>query len=299
MNNRVRYNLSDIQMSSFFQMPKFLFNKEFKGLSSDAKILYCLLKDRHELSLSNKWFDSKGDVFLIYTRKEMECMLGLSDKTVNKAMKNLKEFNLVDEIRQGLNKPNKIYLLTTTNPDYTRSRRISDSGDGDFPIQESENFRPINTDINNTDINNQSINQSYSNSNTKDKNMIDEIDNKTYIEYMEIIKENIDYEFLITDFKHREDILNEMLDLLVLTICSNKTYIRVNGVDEPSAIVKSQFLKLNSEHIKYVDECMQNSTTKKSNIKNYLLTALYNAPTSLGNYYQASVMHDLYGKKDK
>lgn len=124
MNNRIRYSIKETYRNLFFQMPKFLFNDEFKDLSNDARILYCLLKDRHELSLANKWYDLNGDVFIIYTRKEMQDMLNLSENTIAKAMKHLKRFNLIQEEKQGLGKPNKIYLLTTADADLRLTRKI-------------------------------------------------------------------------------------------------------------------------------------------------------------------------------
>jgi len=81
----------------------------------------------------------------------------------------------------------------------------------------------------------------------------------------------------------------------VETVCSNKKYIRVAGTDYPAEVVRSRLLKLDSEHIKFVFSCLQENTTKIRNIKQYLLTTLYNAPTTIGNYYSALVQHDLYG----
>ena len=114
-------------------------------------------------------------------------------------------------------------------------------------------------------------------------------------EYREIIMENIDYDILRMDMPYDHDRLEEILELIVETVCSNKKYIRVAGTDYPSEVVRSRLLKLDSEHIKFVFSCLQENTTKIRNIKQYLLTTLYNAPTTIGNYYSALVQHDLYG----
>lgn len=113
--------------------------------------------------------------------------------------------------------------------------------------------------------------------------------------YREIIRENIDYDYLRSDLPYDHDRLEEILELLVETVCSTKKYIRVAGSDIPAEVVRSRLLKLDMEHIKFVFDCLKENTTKIRNIKQYLLTTLYNAPTTIGSYYSALVQHDLYG----
>ncbi len=117
-------------------------------------------------------------------------------------------------------------------------------------------------------------------------------------EYREIIKENIDYDILLSDMPYDHDRLEEILELIVETVCSTKKYIRVAGTDYPSEVVRSRLLKLDAEHIRFVFDCLKENTTKIRNIKQYLLTTLYNAPTTIGNYYSALVQHDMYGSRD-
>ena len=113
--------------------------------------------------------------------------------------------------------------------------------------------------------------------------------------YREIIKENICYDYLLSDLPYDHDRLEEILELLVETVCSTKKYIRVAGSDYPAEVVRSRLLKLDMEHIKFVFDCLKENTTKIRNIKQYLLTTLYNAPTTIGSYYSALVQHDMYG----
>ena len=113
--------------------------------------------------------------------------------------------------------------------------------------------------------------------------------------YREIIKENICYDYLLSDLPYDHDRLEEILELLVETVCSTKKYIRVAGSDYPAEVVRSRLLKLEMEHIKFVFDCLKENTTKIRNIKQYLLTTLYNAPTTIGSYYSALVQHDMYG----
>ena len=113
--------------------------------------------------------------------------------------------------------------------------------------------------------------------------------------YREIIKENISYDYLLSDLPYDHDRLEEILELLVETVCSTKKYIRVAGSDYTAEVVRSRLLKLDMEHIKFVFDCLKENTTKIRNIKQYLLTTLYNAPTTIGSYYSALVQHDMYG----
>ena len=113
--------------------------------------------------------------------------------------------------------------------------------------------------------------------------------------YREIIKENIEYDILLENLPYNHDQINEMVELIVETVCSTKKYIRVAGSDFPAEVVRSRLMKLNASHIEFVISCLKENTTKVRNIKQYLLTTLYNAPTTIDSYYSALVQHDLYG----
>lgn len=113
--------------------------------------------------------------------------------------------------------------------------------------------------------------------------------------YREIILENIDYDILTQDEKLDRDRLDELVELMVDTVCSNREMIRIAGDDYPAEVVKSRFLKIDSSHIEYVLERMRENTTYVRNIKKYLLAALYNAPTTINSYYSSLVQHDMYG----
>ena len=116
--------------------------------------------------------------------------------------------------------------------------------------------------------------------------------------YREVIRENIDYDLLLQEKPYDEDRLDEIVELLVETVCSNRKQIRVGGSDFPAEVVKSRLLKLDAEHIRFVFDCLGQNTTKVRNIRQYLLTTLYNAPATIGNYYSALVNHDMYGSSE-
>lgn len=116
--------------------------------------------------------------------------------------------------------------------------------------------------------------------------------------YREIIRENIGYEYLLHDFPYDHDRIDELVELMTETVCSGRQHIRVAGSDYPAEVVKSRMLKIDGEHIKFVFDCLKENTTKVRNIKQYMLTTLWNAPTTIGSYYSALVNHDQYGGSD-
>ena len=115
--------------------------------------------------------------------------------------------------------------------------------------------------------------------------------------YREIIKDNIDYDILIQDPKMDKDRLDEIVEIMLETVCTARKTIRIAGDDYPAELVKSKFLKLNSSHIEFVLDCMRENTTKVRNIKQYLKAVLFNAPSTIDSYYTALVNHDFYGSK--
>lgn len=113
--------------------------------------------------------------------------------------------------------------------------------------------------------------------------------------YRDLIKENISYEILRQDMPYDCDRLDEIVELMVETVCSTRKQIRVSGSDYPAQVVKSRLLKLDSEHIRFVFDCLKQNTTRVRNIRQYLLAVLFNAPTTIGNYYSALVNYDMHG----
>ena len=113
--------------------------------------------------------------------------------------------------------------------------------------------------------------------------------------YRELILENIEYDFWKNSDRVDHEMLDEITELIVDTVCSARKTIRIAGDDYPAEVVKSRFLKLDSSHVQYVMDCMKNNTSYVRNIKKYLLAALYNAPTTINSYYSSLVQHDMYG----
>ncbi len=114
-----------------------------------------------------------------------------------------------------------------------------------------------------------------------------------YRVYEEIVKDNICYDILKQDMPYDHDRIDEIVDLILETVCTRRRTVRIAGDDYPADLVKSKFMKLDSEHIRFVLDCMRENTTKIRNIKQYLRAALFNAPSTIGNYYTSLVAHDM------
>ena len=115
----------------------------------------------------------------------------------------------------------------------------------------------------------------------------------TFESYRELILEIIDYDILAGDPHVDREQLDEIVDLVQETVCSTRSQIRVAGNDYPSEVVRSKLLKLNGEHIRFVMDCLKQNTTRIRSIRQYLLAALFNAPSTMNSYYAALVAHDM------
>ncbi|MBS5935266.1 MAG: replication initiator protein A [Clostridiales bacterium] len=159
-----------------------------------------------------------------------------------------------------------------------------------------------NTNINNTDFSNQSI-SNLSKSEVIEMDMMDRTseeeklrsntalyssaEGRSVSKYMRYIRQQIDYDCLVADFA--KDEIDEIVDLMIETICIKRDTIWIAGAEQPYELVKSKFMKLNAMHIRYVIDCMKENRTKVRNIKNYMLTALFNSSSTINMYYQAKV----------
>ena len=123
----------------------------------------------------------------------------------------------------------------------------------------------------------------------RDAMSVTEIEN-----YRELILENIEYDCMKQRYPLYLDDLNEIVELLVETVCAKRKTTRISGADFPHEIVRSRFLKLDSSHIEFVMDCLQKNTTQVRNMKQYLLAVLFNAPTTMNNHYTSLVNHDMH-----
>ena len=285
---------------SFIRIPTVLFSQEqFKNISPEAKVLYGILLKRMDLSAKNGWFDDQGRVYIICTLEEIMETLNCGNQKAVKLMDELEEkIGLIERKRQGLGKPNLIYVknficpvdkVDNSAPSHFLRCENHTSGDVKITLQEVRKSHGSNTDNNDTD-NRYTENPIYPGS--------DEEEMRARMICKSFFEDQIEYDYLLDQYPYERETIRGILDLLVDTYCSKRKYIRVAGDDKPADVVKSQIAKLNSSHIQYVMDCLKENTTDVRNIKQYLLAALYNAPTTISPYYQAKVNYDFYGNHD-
>ena len=380
------YYGAEAEQFSFYRVPRLLIKDErFKGLSSDAKLLYGLMLDRMSLSMKNGWLDDENRAYIIYTIDNIREDLGCSKEKAVKVLAELdadKGIGLVEKIRRGLGKPDIIYvknfviqndegrkepynadvsaevgktdfkrsekptsrgqenrLQEVGKTDFKRSEkptsrsqenRLQEVGKTDFKrsenltsrgrenqLQEVGESDPNYTDYNYTDYSqtensqtnnnytdmsdtnpiNQSVRSMDSKGTQEKDNRIDEIDAIDETDaYMALIRKNLEYEHHMKyDQYGDKEMYEEIYETVCDVVCVKRKTIRINGEDYPYELVKSRFLKLNSSHVEYVMGCMKGTVTKITNIRAYLITALYNAPSTMSHYYQQEVQHDMYG----
>ena len=165
--------INEVKNNAFYQLPQWLFDPEYKDMSLRAKVVYALIFDRRSLSLENNWYDKNGDVYMYFTNQQMMEKLNCSEKTIISSKKELEKYGLIKEVRQGVNRPNRLYINGTVK----------------ITGQELENLQPINTNnIKTNKINTESINPNSDNElhlkEIKDKCKLEEFtkEDKTILE---------------------------------------------------------------------------------------------------------------------
>lgn len=152
--------IDEVKRNVFYQFPQWLLEEEYKEMSLRAKIIYMLVFDRRSLSIKNNWHDTNGDVFIYFTNQQLIDLLGCTEKTIISAKKELEEFGLIREERQGISKPNRIYIFVPSQ-NYSPELEKLQYGTVKNTVQELEKLQTIktnniNTNYTNTDNNNRS-----------------------------------------------------------------------------------------------------------------------------------------------
>ena len=270
------------EMFSYFRVPKILFRDiKFKDLSTDAKTLYGILLDRMGLSVKNGWLDEQGRVYIIFPVQEVMDALGCADNKATKLFRELEKFGLIERKRRGLGKPNLIYVKNFADPRF-RNREKNGSGAADSAQPEAAKSRGNKTEWNKTEGSEPDPFSSDAES---------EPDERTRLEAY--FMQSLEVDLLLRVCPDDEDTIYQIVDLLVDTCSTKRKLLRVAGDDKPAEVVRSRFMKLNADHIRFVLKCLAESAAPVRNMKQYLLAALYNAPTTMQLYYQNQTNHDL------
>ena len=273
------------EMFSYFRVPKILFRDiKFKDLSTDAKTLYGALLDRMGLSVKNGWLDEQGRVYIIFPVQEVMDALGCADNKATKLFRELEKFGLIERKRRGLGKPTLIYVKNFADPRF-RNREKNGSGAADSAQPEAAKSRGNKTEWNNTEM---------SETDPFLSEEGDGADERTRLEAY--FMQSLEVDLLLRACPDEEDTIHQIVNLLVDTCSSKRRMLRVAGDDKPAEVVRSRFMKLNADHIRFVLKCLAESTAPVRNMKQYLMAALYNAPTTMQLYYQNQTNHDLLNR---
>ena len=293
---------------TFYRVPKVLFSEpEFKTLSTDARLLYGLLLDRMQLSVRNDWMDEEGRVYIFFTVGSIMEALACGNKKAGQLLAELddrKGIGLISRVRQGMGRPDRIYVHKCITEDMSKRHVLKCqkdiSGDVESTCHDMSKGHTNKTDINKTEKNETDLIESYppdypdtGSAISRDQNPgLDEMDREGYLEYFE---KALSMDALKIDFPLKTDQLEEIKDLLAEVCSTKRDTVRISGDERTTAEVRARLMSLNDGHIRYVLESLDETTTRVRNIRQYLLTALYNAPLTINSYYDALVRHDLHG----
>lgn len=276
------FSASESRQFAFFRIPKeMMLNPRFQDMSTDAKLLYGLMLDRMELSERNQWLDAQGHVYIYFTIEEIMQLMNCAHQKVGKMFKELESHDLIERKRQGLGNPARIYVKNFISQESSvQTAENHPSGPMNIIPTDCRKSSGNNTEKNKTEKNKTETYPSFSEGR-------DAIDSKENLE--EFFRSQLGLEALLHDNPLEQTTILEILELLVDTCTSKKESIRVGGEDRPTKVVRSRLMKLTMSHIQYVMECLQDNNTEIRDMRQYLLTTLYNAPTTMTSYYRAKV----------
>ena len=274
------------ELFSFFRIPKALFQEQrFQDLSTDAKTLYGILLDRMSLSVKNEWFDKKGRVFIIFTIEDVKRTLRCADNKATRLLRELEKFGLIERKRRGQGKPCLVYVKNfsaESSKESVKNRDNDDSCGSKIACQDPVKSRGIKKKENKTEMNNTNLILSDESEKMKNRELLEEY-----------FSRSLEMDLLLRLYPDDEDTLYQIVDLLVDTCATNRKTLRIAGDDKPAEVVRSRFMKLNADHIRFVLKCLAENSSPIRNMKQYLLASLYNAPTTMQLSYQNQTNHDL------
>ena len=278
------------KLFSFYRIPKALFQEQrFQNLSTDAKTLYGILLDRMSLSVKNEWFDKQGRVFIIFTIEDVKRALCCADNKATKLLRELEKFGLIERKRRGQGKPCLVYVKNfsaESSKESVKNRDNDDSCGSKIACQDPVKSRGIKKKENKTEMNNTNPILSDESEKMKNRELLEE-----FFSY------SLEIDLLLRLYPDDEDTLYQIVNLLVDTCATNRKLLHIAGDDKPAEVVRSQFMKLNADHICFVLKCLAENSNPIRNMKQYLLASLYNAPTTMQLSYQNQTNHDLANRR--
>ena len=309
---------------SFYRIPKVLFTAaHYRAVPVEAKVLYGLLLDRMALSARNGWLDEGRRVFIYFTLEDAMAMMGCGHNKAVRLFADLEQIGLIERRKQGQGRPTRIYVKNFILPteirepeeesdtpqlpavgqtseygkseaapevltSQNRKSALPETGSPDFPKTNANKTDKNKTEQSDTDLSIPPSSPRDSPWEQRQRMRMDEMDS-----YRELVKENISYDLLLQENPYDDELIDGYVGLMVDVCCSSRPSLRISGEEIPTAVVRSRFLKLTKEHIGYVMDSMRQNTTRIVNIRAYMLSALYNAPLTINQYYTSLVSHDM------
>ena len=278
------------ELFSFFRIPKALFQEQrFQDLSTDAKTLYGILLDRMSLSVKNEWFDKKGRVFIIFTIEDVKRTLRCADNKATRLLRELEKFGLIERKRRGQGKPCLVYVKnfsSESSKESVKNRDNDDSCGSKIACQDPVKSRGIKKKENKTEMNHTNLILSDESEKMKNRELLEEY-----------FSHSLEIDLLLRLYPDDEDTLYQIVNLLVDTCATNRKLLHIAGDDKPAEVVRSRFMKLNADHIRFVLKCLAENSSPIRNMKQYLLASLYNSPTTMQLSYQNQTNHDLANRR--
>ena len=271
------------QLFAYFRIPKALFqDSRFRQLSTDARTLYGILLDRMSLSAKNSWVDEHGRVYIIYTVREVQESLCCAEHKAVKLFRELEQADLIERKRRGLGRPSLIYVKNFSSG-LPKAQIQNCANSNSCAAESAVQVRPK-SQSNKTDKNKTERNHPF---------LPDETDRLTQREQLEdYFYQALEVELLLRLCPDDEDAIYQIVDLLVDTCSTKRKMLRIAGDDKPAEVVRSRLKKLNADHIRFVLGCLAENTSPVRNMKQYLLAALFNAPTTINHNLVYRVQED-------
>ena len=270
---------NESEISSFYRIPKILLeNRIYSDMSADAKLLYAIFLDRASLSAANEWKDEDGRIYIIFQVEDIMRILGCGNQKASKLLAELENsYDLIERKKQGFCKPNLIYVKAV-------STLMLESH-----VQKCENHisgsvKTTRTEVLKSHTNNTNYNNTYKNNTNHISHESDDENMEKRIALKKYFWETLSVEKLIEEYPTRKEILNEIVEVILDTVCSNQKTIYVAKDYKPKKIVDSRFMKLQADHIRNVLEIIEKATNIR-NTKQYILTALYNSTLTVNSYF--------------
>lgn len=287
--------------NQFYAIPKSLFtDKAFDALSTDSKVLYSVLRDRVSLSIKNKLADSLGRIYIIFKQADIESILKWGSQKVNKLFAELNAFGLIERKKQGKGLPDMIYVKNFCEQVVDNTTCSVDNSSDSLQTCENHNLRNVkiispvtcenhNAKLTDNKLTNQNENNIINPSNEQ-QGLID------YSTAITSVKNQVEYDSLVDHYDREAcDVLDNIVKYMAMVKSNNRGYANINGQLVMFSTIRHVFDTLDQFHIEYVIECVcgrDSSAPPIKNMKSYLITALYNAPDTIDEYYRQLVRHE-------